>query len=233
MSRSFSLASTLLILFFSFASVAADTQNECAKYSDHFDTYHPERWQEVLLYSPTPAEFAIEDGHLMLRSPKTEPCEVQVYSLFTFTGDFDIQVDYDLTNEANLSSCRFNAGLVLQTLGDEKSYKCYVAMTPGKGPFFRSRLDRFGEQNVAVYKGEQAPSTGTIKVVRKDNRIGFLALVDGQWHKIYDFEQACPEKLRVRFKLQTGGDEESGQTCPVQVYFDNFVVNSCDEIDEE
>ena len=226
------------VLFVCFIGLPAFSQagtppEECAKYSDHFDAYRADRWQEVLLYSEAQADFAIENGHLMLKSPKGEPCEVQVYSLFTFDGDFDIQADYDVTKEEKQQMCRFNAGLVLQTLGDEKSYKSYVAMTPGKGLFFRARLDHFGEQNIEIHKAESAPQKGALRVARQGGQVRFSALVDGKWQQIYEYKEACPEKLRVRFKLQTGGDEEEGQTCPVRVNFDNFLVNSCYKIVEE
>jgi len=226
-------ALAVLIIACSPAPSFAASSGECAKYSDSFDTYHPEKWQEVLLYSLAKADFAIEDGHLMLKSPKNEPCEVQVYSLFTFAGDLDVQADYNVANEAELGACRFNAGIVLQTLGDERSYKCYVAMTPSKGLFYRSRLDQFGEKSLEIFKEDPAPPKGTLRVTRQDGYIRFLALIKDQWVKIYEFKQPCTEKLRIRFKLQTGGDEGKGQTCPVQVNFDNFLVNSCSQITEE
>lgn len=215
---------------FSNLSLAAMAKQQCAQYSDHFDTYNPERWHDVMLYSEGQADFAVKDGRLTIKSSQDTPCEVQVYSLFIFDGDFDIQVDYDLTAGDKLQSCRFNAGLVLQTLGDEKSYKSYVAMTPNKGLFFRGRLDRYGEQNIEKHKGNPAPERGTIRITRKKGNIDYLALVDGKWRNIYEFNEPCNENLRVRLKLQTGGDEEEGQTCPVQVRFDNFLVNSCDNI---
>lgn len=208
---------------------------DCSKYSDSFDAYHAERWQEVLLYSEAKAGFAIRDGRLMLNTPADEPCEVQVYSLFTFEGDLDVQVDYDIVNAAELrsDSCRFNTGLVLQTLGDEQSYKCYVAMTPEKGLLYRARVDQFGEQGVEIFKENPAPPRGTLRLTRQTGEVRFLVLEKGQWVTIYEFQKPCREKLRIRFKLQTGGDREPHQSCPVQVNFDNFKVNSCSRIIEE
>lgn len=208
---------------------------DCAKYSDSFDAYHAERWQEVLLYSAAKAGFAIRDGRLMLNTPANEPCEVQVYSLFTFEGDLDVQVDYDIVNAAQLRSkeCRFNTGLVLQTLGDEQSYKCYVAMTPEKGLLYRARVDQFGEQGLETFKENPAPPAGALRLKRQSGQIQFLVLDKGQWVTMYEFQKPCREKLRIRFKLQTGGDREPHQSCPVQVNFDNFKVNSCSRIIEE
>lgn len=208
---------------------------DCSKYSDAFDAYHAERWQEVLLYSAAKAGFAIREGRLMLSTPANEPCEVQVYSLFTFEGDLDVQVSYEIPNAAELrsDSCRFNTGLVLQTLGDEQSYKCYVAMTPEKGLLYRARVDQFGEQKIETFKENPAPSTGGLRLMRQNGQVQFLALDKGQWVKIYEFQNPCREKLRIRFKLQTGGDREPHQSCPVQVNFDNFKVNSCSRIIEE
>jgi hypothetical protein len=222
----------LLAIAFPAPSPTAASSEECTKYSDQFDAYRADRWHEVLIYSEAQADFAVQDGRLMLKSPENEPCEVQVYSLFTFEGDFDIQVDYDVANERE-ELCRFNAGIVLQTLGDEKSYKSYVATTPGKGLFFRARLDHFGEENIESFKGEPAPQKGVLRLARQSGKVKFSSLVDGQWSEVYEYTEACPEKLRVRFKLQTGSDEEEGQTCPVRVHFDNFMVNSCSRITEE
>jgi hypothetical protein len=208
-------------------------QKECAKYSDHFDTYNPERWQEVLLYSRARGVVAVKKGRLLLKAPqKDEPSEIQVYSLFTFDGDFDIQADYDVSERVEAELCRFNAGIVLQTLGDEKSYKCYVAVTPGKDLFFRARLDLAGEDKLEKHKKGRALECGTIRITRKDGRLSFLILKGDEWYPIYNFRGPCREKLRMRFKLQTGDDEER-QTCPATVRFDNFIVNSCDTIVQE
>ena len=143
----------------------AKQENECGKYSDAFDTYNIDRWQEVLLYSKAQGTVTVENGQLILNTPRNEPIEIQVYSLFTFSGDFDLQTDFDLSGIDPQEHCRFNAGVVMQTLGDEKSYKCYVAHVPRKGLFFRSRLDRFGEQNLEKQKLHPASQRGTIRVV--------------------------------------------------------------------
>jgi len=82
----------------------------CLEYSDRFATYNPERWQEVLLYSKARGRVSAEDGWLNIRTPKDEPCEIQVYSLFCFDGDFDLQADYDLSSSESLPLCRFNTG---------------------------------------------------------------------------------------------------------------------------
>lgn len=235
MDRIIGLCVALVLALFGALPAFAANHEDCTKYSDSFDTYHPDRWQEVLLYSEARADFVIQDGRLMLRSPRSEPCEVQVYSLFTFVGDLDLQVDYDVVNAAELQSndCRFNTGIVLQTLGDEQSYKGYIAMTPDKGLLYRSRADQFGEKVLEIYKEDSAPAKGTLRMTRHEGKIQFLVLDKGQWVKMYEFQSPCREKLRIRFKLQTGGDEETHQTCPVQVTFDNFKVNSCSRIIEE
>jgi hypothetical protein len=207
----------------------ANQADECGKYSDAFDTYNIEHWQEVLLYSKAQGTVTVENGQLVLNTPRNEPIEIQIYSLFTFSGDFDIQTDFDLSTVEPKKHCRFNGGVVMQTLGDERSYKCYVAHVPQKGLFFRSRLDRFGEQNLEKQKLHTAPQRGTIRVVRKDGRITFLALESQQWRPIYVFQKPCTEKLRMRFKLQTGEDG-SREPCPTIMKFDNFTVNSCNAI---
>jgi len=230
-SLSVALAAVLWAALPGFAAGAED----CTRYSDSFDAYHADRWQEVLLYSEAKASFVIRDGQLMLKTPANEPCEVQVYSLFTFEGDLDVQVDYAVVNTAELRSdaCRFNTGLVLQTLGDEQSYKCYVAMTPEKGLLYRARVDQYGEQGIEIFKENPAPAAGALRMTRQNGQIQFLVLDKGTWVKLYEFQKPCREKLRIRFKLQTGGDQEPHQSCPVQVSFDNFKVNSCSRIIEE
>jgi hypothetical protein len=208
-------------------------QQSCGRYSDSFDTYNPERWQEVLFYSKARGEVAVEDGRLTLTTPKDEPCEIQVYSLFCMVGDFDIQAEYDFSSPPQLPSCRFNAGLVVQTPGDEKSYKCYVAAAQKEDFLFRARLDASGDSNLEKHKGEAAPQTGFIRIVRKGGQVSFLASEAGKWRTVYTFKEQTSEKLRVRFKLQSSGDEEGMQPCPVTVKFDNFKVNACDGIVEE
>jgi hypothetical protein len=218
----------------SFAAAEQQTsQNPCSAYSDHFDIYNPERWQEVLLYSKARGAVAVEKGWLTLSTPKDEPCEIQVYSLFCFEGDFDIQADYDFSTSTGLPSCRFNTGLVMQTLDDEKSFKFYLAAAQKEAFFFRGRLDASGENNLEKFKGDEAPQKGVIRIVRKAGQVSFLTLQAGTWHTLHTFIERCDEKLRVRFKLQTSGDEEGMLPCPVTVKFDNFRVNACEKIIEE
>jgi hypothetical protein len=205
----------------------------CEAYSDAFNNFNTERWQDVLLYSKARGLVKVEDGQLVLSAPEEKNTEIQVYALFTFDGDFDIQADYHVLNQSESKDCRFNAGLVMQTLGDERSYKCYVTKRPQKGLFFRSRLDRFGEKNVERHKGAAAPGHGKIRIVRKDDLVFFSGWEDSKWSEIYAFNRPSTEKLRLRFKLQTGIEEAEGQACPMVVKFDNFLINSCDAIVKE
>ena len=209
-------------------------KGECGEYSDTFDIFNVDRWQDVLIYSRAQGIVTVDEGQLVLRAPENEPTEIEVYSLFTFDGDFDIQADYDISNQDGSNLCRLNSGLVVQTLSDEKSYKCYVALRPKKGLVFLIRLDRFGEENVERHKGGPAHQYGKIRIVRKNTILSFSTFGDdNKWRKVYTFQESCKEKLRIRFKLQTSGDEETGKTCPATVKFDNFIVNSCDIIVQE
>jgi hypothetical protein len=226
----------VIVLACSPAVTASGQQSDrkpCSEYSDPFDTYNPERWQEVLLYSKAQGAVAVENGGLTLTTPKDEACEIQVYSLFTFEGDFDIQADYDFSDPKGLPQCRFNTGLVLQTLGDERSYKCYIAAAQKEEFLFRARLDASGEKNLEKYKGRPAPKAGIIRIMRKSGQLSFLTLEAGEWRTLYTFAARCQEKLRVRFKLQTSEDEEGMQACPVTAKFAKFKVNSCAQIVEE
>lgn len=229
------LAASLSIVFFPSYTPAQQPshQKPCSEYSDPFDTYNPERWSEVLLLSRARGGISVENGWLALTTPKDQPCEIQLYSLFCFVGDFDIQAQYDFSSPPKLPLCRFNAGLVVQTLGDEKSYKCYIAAALKEDFFFRARLDASGEKNLEKHKGRRASHEGFIRVVRKGGRISFLTLEAGEWRVIHGFSEPCNEKMRVRFKLQTSGEDEGMQPCPVTVKFDNFKVNACDGIVEE
>ena len=69
-------------------------ESTCSEYSDSFESYNLERWQDVLLYSRQSGTVGVKDGLLNLRCPKDDPCEIQIYSLFTFEGDYDVQADY-------------------------------------------------------------------------------------------------------------------------------------------
>jgi len=208
-------------------------QKHCDTYSDSFNTYDIRRWKEVFLYSKAQGKVSVDTGHLVLEAPEERPTEVQVYALFTFDGDFDIQTDYDVSDQSEPSNCRFNAGIVMQTLGDERSYKCYVARSPQKELFFRSRLDLFGEKNVEKHKGPPAQKRGTIRIVRKHHLLTFFAMKDKKWIEIYAFKAPSKEKLRLRYKLQTSDEEAVKWACPTVVSFDNFIVNSCDIILQE
>lgn len=163
-------------------------QDACRKYSDAFDSFNPERWQEVLLYSRAKGVVTVKKGQMILKATTNEPTEIQVYSLFTFDGDFDIQADYDVSGHGGLKTCFFNMGMVTQTLGDERSYKCYVGFRPQKGIIFLSHLDRYGEDIVEKHKGSIAPQRGKIRIVRKDNFLSFLTLKDNKWSNVYNFK---------------------------------------------
>ena len=149
------IPSFLLLLFLSQGQIAhADNKNyEYEKFSDTFETYDDTKWVAVLLYSKSQGIVSVKNGKLELEAPEYEPCEIEVYSLFTFEGDFDIQSDYNIMFEKGENKCRFNAGIVMQTLGDEKSYKTYVGVNPSKRPFARTRIDLYGEKNIEKYKG--------------------------------------------------------------------------------
>lgn len=202
----------------------------CLEYSDAFDTFNPERWQEVLLYSKAEATVRVADGSLRLETPPDTPCEAQVYSLFTFQGDFDIQADYEVVGGDELKACRFNAGLVLQTPNDETSYKFYVASNGRDQFLFRARRDRFGEENQEAYKTECRVPMGCMRVKREGPRVTFLSKEGDDWRTVYAFDDPGKERMRLRFKLQTNVREEEGKLCPVVVKFDNFTVLACETI---
>ncbi|MFP4308756.1 MAG: hypothetical protein ACLFRG_16285 [Desulfococcaceae bacterium] len=212
-------------------AVAAQTPVPCDSVNDPFHRLHPDRWDEVLLLSPLPGSVRAENGRLLLETTDHDPHEIQVYSLFTLSGDFDIQVDYNVPAEnPSLTPCRFNGGLVVQTVDDRLGYKAYVSSKPDRRLLFRGRLDRFGEDNLEKYQIRPAPDTGVLRLTRRDGRIVFRAWVDGEWDVVYPFRERCREELRVRFKLQTGGKTETPQACPVTLALDNFKVNHCGKL---
>jgi hypothetical protein len=53
-----------------------------------------------------------------------------------------------------------------------------------------------------------------------------------EWRKVYAFRQRCGDKLRLRFKLQTGseGEHEKKEACAIILRFRQFKVNGCDRI---
>jgi len=210
----------------------------CDKYSDTFETFNLDHWKDILLLSRSKGIVKVENGYLMLQASEKGPCEIQVYSLFTFENNFDIQVDYDISNLNKHKECRFNTGIVLQTMQDEISYKCYVAKGAKTSLIFRSRIDRFGEKNIEKHKTKAFDKKGTIRIVRNKGQIKFLILnnkrlKNKQWNTIYKFKALCREKLRLRIKLQTGEDKGLKNICPLTIKYDNFKVNSCYKIIEE
>jgi hypothetical protein len=231
MRTSLPLAVILLAFLTAMPARAAGEPVPCDSVNDSFDSLLPDRWAEVLLLSEVPGTVRAADGRLLLETDDDNPHEIQVYSLFTLSGDFDIQVDYQVpVDQSNLSPCRFNGGLVVQTLDDRLSYKAYVSSKPDRRLLFRSRLDQYGEENVEKYQTRPAPDTGVLRLTRRDGRIVFRAWVDGEWKVIYPFGERCDEELRVRFKLQTGGETETPQACPMTLSLDNFKVNRCETL---
>lgn len=215
------------------AGLAADTPFDCSTYSDQFDYLDISRWQEVLLYSDVHGEIGVESGRIVLRAHQQAPSEIQVYSLFTLEGDFDIQIDYKVIHKGRKDLCRFNTGMIFQTLGDELSYKCYISKRPNKKLVYTGRVDKFGEDNQERRKGGKAPDKNRIRVVRKSGNITFYSFSDEGWQVQTAFEEPCTENLRIRLKLQTTGDDETTGGCPAIVGFDNFRVNTCTSIIDE
>lgn len=200
----------------------------CGAFDDAFDRLDPARWAEVLLLSPSPGTVRSDGGRLLLEADDDKPHEIQVYSMFTLSGDFDVQVEYRVPAEdTTLAPCRFNGGIVVQTQDDRLSYKAYISSKPDRRLLFRTRLDRFGEANLEKFQTRPAPESGILRLTRRAGRVTFRAWVDGVWQVIYPFRERCTEKMRVRFKLQTGGEEGMGQACPVTLALDNFRVNRC------
>jgi hypothetical protein len=231
MRASLPLAAILLACLTVTPARAAEEAVPCDSVNDSFDSLRPDRWAEVLLLSRSPGTVRAENGQLLLETTDDDPHEIQVYSLFTLSGDFDIQVDYQApADQSRLSPCRFNGGLVVQTLDDRLSYKAYVSSKPDRRLLFRSRLDQFGEANLEKHQTRPAPDTGILRLTRRDGRIVFRARVDGDWDIVYPFGKRCDEELRVRFKLQTGGETETPQACPMLLSLDNFKVNRCETL---
>ncbi len=210
--------------------VRAGTSFDCGAYSDRFDYLDISRWQEVLLYSDVQGEVGVEDGQVVLRAHPEAPSEIQIYSLFTLEGDFDIQIDLKIIHKGRNDRCRFNAGLILQTAGDELSYKCYISKRPNKSLAYTGRVDRLGEDNQERQKGGQAADINRVRVVRKNGNITFYSFSAEGWKTQTVFNEPCMDNLRIRLKLQTSGDEEATGGCPAIVGFDNFSVNSCTAI---
>ncbi|MEW5734131.1 MAG: hypothetical protein AB1921_04705 [Thermodesulfobacteriota bacterium] len=205
-------------------------KTDCAKYSDDFDKLDRDRWYPALGYSEHHGKAFCDKGGLILQTPSDEPCEIQVYSLFTLEGDFDISVGYEILAGTEGPSCRMNTGLVLTADGNEDiSYKALVGVTPPGKTVYRARLDRLGIQMVEKKKFKEfpAPAAGRIRVVRKDGRITYFATEDGKEQTVYEFEQPCDSKLRVRIKLTTGSSEAMQDACISAVSFSDFTVASC------
>lgn len=203
---------------------------DCKKYSDSFDKLNRDHWYPALSYSEPPGKAFCEKGALILQTPSDEPCEIQVYSLFTLDGDFDISTGYEILAGSEGDNCRLNAGLVLTAEGDEDlSYKALVGITPPKKPVYRARLDRQGLETMESKKFKEfaAPVQGRLRVVRKAGKITFLAEQDGKDKTVFEFETPCDRKLRVRFKLTTGSGRNMQDACMSVVSFSDFTLDSC------
>ncbi|WP_299983586.1 hypothetical protein [Desulfobacula sp.] len=219
----------LLFVFLSQGQIVrADTEKYTwQNFSDTFEFYDETKWATVLLYSKSQGIVSVKDEKLVLEAPNYEPCEIEIYALFTFEGDFDIQSDYSIQYTPGEEKCRFNAGIVMQTLGDETSYKTYAAVNPGKKPFSRTRVDLEGENNIEKYKGAFIDQDGSFRIVKENNIISSYKKDEGKWRLIYQFKKPSLEKLRMRFKLQTGDSQgPENEACPTIITFDNFKINS-------
>jgi hypothetical protein len=212
--------------------MASDSlDNDCAAYSDTFEFMDPDKWADILLLSESPGIVSIKDGRLVLEAPDPVPCETQVYALFTFENDFDLQADYEFFITSPGDNCSLNAGIVMQTLMDEKSYKVYASLSPGKPLYFKARADQEGENKIEDFKGDSIDDKGSLRVVKKDNVLSAYHGTDNQWQLMYRFSTPSDEKLRLRFKLQTYPGTQTGESaCPAQMAFDNFTINSCTRI---
>lgn len=221
-----------LLLFGTPSFSAENPPVPCESVNDSFDRLDPTRWAEVLILSQSRGSVRVEEGKLLLSARDSNPHEIQVYSLFTLSGDFDIQVAYRFPAEKDtIAPCRFNSGIVVQTLDDSLSYKGYVASKPDRKLIFRSRLDRHGEENMEKFQTRPAPANGFLRLTRRDGRMVFRTWDGNGWTVTYPFGERCTEKMRVRFKLQTGGDDDGAeQACPVTVAFDDFQVNQCETV---
>ena len=206
----------------------AGATSDCTRFSDTFETLDVTKWQEVLVYSAAQGQVSVQRERLRLAAPSNQETEIQVYALFVFTGDFDIQADYDLENARLAPDCRLNAGMVLQTQGDALSYKCYVGLRPGEEALFRGRVDWDGERNQELHKVKGAPAQGTLRIVRQKGSIRFLALKNNKWMTVCQFRLPCVDPIRLRFKLQMERETQATHPCPTAaVAFDNFKVNAC------
>jgi hypothetical protein len=166
-------------------------------WKDAFDDKHLNRNQWIV----TTADSTVHETErgLELKLPGSKPAELA--SVFTLSGDFDIQLDYSMLLPASSGS-----GFRLILENQNRQYSIgrvyYLDRTTLDGKSGHMYSCEFGPSEPDGYSFSASPndSLGAFRIVRVGSGISFYFLKDSKW-TLLESRSLTTKELRLRFRL--------------------------------
>jgi len=222
-------------------------QKKLAYYNDSFDKLRTDLWEKAgYIYNETQkanfklARVGVSDGKLSIETKTGCFSKGGLASKYTLRGDFDIQVDCQIDFLEGL----YNMDQLLTFVVIEKSKKLKTMNSVSLCLFKKGSRDfntifsgfrksgRFHRGN--WYRVSNFD--GTLRIVRIGDRIStlFKRKGDAEWKKMDTF-RSTPDDVMIGFSLVNFTPMRNSITArsPITAAFDNFRINTAEEIIEE
>jgi hypothetical protein len=158
-----------------------------------------------------------------------------ICSNFRFTGDFDVQVDFEILDDPNLEIFEMKFVASPQTSASDsltdlaQIIRVYTSEAPSGADAFGVNAKINGSLGTGVYDDCTANS-GQLRMVREDDTLTFYYKEDGdsEWTELDDrdisgFSSSDPLRIHLIFSTNSALTSFDGA-------FDNFQINSCDKV---
>ena len=216
--------------------------DQLTEFNDNFDRFREDFWEQSFHhYRPgeerkfKAAEIVIEDGQLVIRTPKGAFSSAHCYSKYTLVGDFDVQLDVtpDFQSRRQVGAFGFSHNGKAATFiffRDGSSQKITLGV--------RRDIIKVGSVQGRFVKQKTVSSfAGTIRAIRRANRISFLYRQTGDtdWTPFYEGRYISKNVVSA-FGLKNFYVGASSNPTPngiSVVRFNNYIINAAENIEEK
>jgi hypothetical protein len=209
------------------ASGAPAPKTDCARHSDSFDIFQPEKWDIPLRFTRDQGAVVCQNGYLALVAPSDTHVDIETASRFFFTGDFDVECEIETADTKNMDRCQFFGGIALRPAGGAVSYEAHVTYSPRERLSYRAWWERAGTAEHENVKGAGARFLGGLRFTREGGKIACYSKNGTAWDKIAVFKEECPDPLSVVFLFKSGGRRANPHACAGFLRVHDFKVGFC------
>jgi hypothetical protein len=221
-------------------------QSELAYYCDPFDKFREDVWEKAgFVFSAAQlgnikiADMAIEDGRLRINTKTGGFSKGGLVSKFTFRGDFDVQIDFQIdfvAGEFDMDQSLSFGAVAKSKSGGANRMISIGLLKKGKGrnsTIFSGYLE-WGKYHTG-YSHNIGNFTGSARFVRIGNQVSTFYRKQGQnhWTKMCSLPSSQND-TSVGFALQnfTKNRNSIAATRSITAWIDNFTINAAQQIIE-